>query len=171
MTMALVKKTAAPAATSQETGKPSAVAAREADAQRKRARTLAKQQQAPERIAAATAQLASGINGAASAAEELKRASDQIVTGAEEASGASQEWLAAFLMDAIVVSNRKGGTRKTTVAVNVAAELAARGRRVLFIDPDSQGHGAVGLGVKVCAGGTAVHRPFVDPAARRISRC
>jgi len=168
MTMALVKKTAAPAATSQETGKPSAAAAREADAQRKRARTLAKQQQAAERIAVATAQLAFGINGAASAAEELERASDQIATGAEEASGASQEWLAAFLMDAIVVSNRKGGTRKTTVAVNVAA---ARGRRVLFIDPDSQGHGAVGLGVKVCAGGTAVHRPFVDPAARRISRC
>jgi chromosome partitioning protein len=69
-------------------------------------------------------------------------------------------------MYAIVVSNRKGGTGKTTVAVNVAAELAARGRRVLLIDLDSQGHCAVGLGVKVGAGGTAVHRLFVDPAAR-----
>jgi len=69
-------------------------------------------------------------------------------------------------MHTLVVTNRKGGTGKTTVAVNVAAELAARGRRVLLIDLDSQGHCAVGLGVKVGAGGTAVHRLFVDPAAR-----
>ncbi|MDR9096155.1 methyl-accepting chemotaxis protein [Burkholderia multivorans] len=93
--MALVKKIAAPTATS-ETGKTSAAAAREAEAQRKKTRTLAKQQQAAERIAAATAQLASGINEAASAAEELKGAAGQIATGAEEASGASQELLAAF---------------------------------------------------------------------------
>src|SRR5476651_1933706 len=64
--------------------------------QRRYARTLAKQQQAAERIAAASGQLASGINEAASAAEELKRASDQIATGAEEASGASQESQAAL---------------------------------------------------------------------------
>jgi chromosome partitioning protein len=69
-------------------------------------------------------------------------------------------------MHAIVVSNRKGGTGKTTVAVNVAAEFAARGLRVLIIDLDSQGHCAVSLGVKVGAGGTVVHRLFVDPAAR-----
>jgi chromosome partitioning protein len=69
-------------------------------------------------------------------------------------------------MHAIVVSNRKGGTGKTTVAVNIAAEFAARGLRVLIIDLDSQGHCAVGLGMKVGAGGTVVHRLFVDPAAR-----
>ena len=95
--MALVKKSLgmtvdlAPAA-----GKISAVTTREAEAQRKKARTLAKQQQAAERIAAATSQLSSGINEAAAAAEELKRSSDQIATGAEEASGAAQESLAAF---------------------------------------------------------------------------
>ena len=65
--------------------------ARDADVQRKRARTLAKQQQASERVAAAASQLASGVNQAASAAEELKRAATQIATGAEEASGAAQE--------------------------------------------------------------------------------
>jgi methyl-accepting chemotaxis protein len=70
--------------------------ARDADAQRKRARTLAKQQQASERVASAASQLASGINEAASAAEELKRAAAQIATGAEEASGAAQESLAAI---------------------------------------------------------------------------
>ncbi len=78
-------------------GKISALTVREADAQRKKARTLAKQQQAAERIAAATGELSSGINEAASAAEELKRASDQIAAGAEEASGAAQESLTAFV--------------------------------------------------------------------------
>jgi hypothetical protein len=46
--------------------KSSAVTAREAEAQRKKARTLAKQQQAAERIATATGQLASGIAEASS---------------------------------------------------------------------------------------------------------
>ena len=93
--MALVNK-AAVQATSVSEGKLSAATTREAEAQRKKARTLAKQQQAAERIAAATGQLASGIAEASSAAEELKRASDQIATGAEEASSAAQESLAAF---------------------------------------------------------------------------
>jgi methyl-accepting chemotaxis protein len=95
--MALVKKPSnqSQASFSSE-GKTSAVAAREAEAQRKKARTMAKQQQAAERIAAATGQLSAGINEAASAAEELKRATDQIAAGAEEASGAAQECLAAF---------------------------------------------------------------------------
>ncbi|MEK8046096.1 methyl-accepting chemotaxis protein [Ideonella margarita] len=68
---------------------------RDADIHRKRARTVAKQQQAAERVAAASTQLSAGINEAAAAAEELKRASDQIATGAEEAAGAAQESLAA----------------------------------------------------------------------------
>ncbi len=93
--MALVKKTSTSTPV-KDSGHSSAAAAREAEAQRKKARTLGKQQQAAERIAAATSQLSSGINEAASAAEELKRASDQIATGAEEASGAAQESLAAF---------------------------------------------------------------------------
>lgn len=68
---------------------------RDAEASRKRARTLAKQQQAAERLASASTQLAAGVNEAASAAEELKRAADQIASGAEEAAGAAQESLAA----------------------------------------------------------------------------
>ncbi len=70
--------------------------ARDADAHRRRARTVAKQQQAAERVATASNQLSAGINEAASAAEELKRASDQIASGAEEASGAAQESAAAI---------------------------------------------------------------------------
>jgi len=94
--MALLKKATVQATSAAADGKSTAVATREAEAQRKRARTLAKQQQAAERIAAATGQLASGIGEASSAAEELKRASDQIATGAEEASSAAQESLEAF---------------------------------------------------------------------------
>jgi methyl-accepting chemotaxis protein len=97
--MALVKKSVSNnSATTAEAsgGRSSSSAARDAEVQRKRARTLAKQQQAAERIAAATGQMASGIAEASSAAEELKRAADQIATGAEEASGAAQESLAAF---------------------------------------------------------------------------
>ncbi len=66
-------------------------------------------------------------------------------------------------MHVIAISNRKGGTGKTTVAVNLAAELAARGFRVLLIDLDSQGHCAVGLGIQVDATTPAVHHLFVDP--------
>jgi DNA-binding NarL/FixJ family response regulator len=80
--MALVKKHLETVAFAVDT-KSNALASREAEAQRKKARTLAKQQQAAERIAAATTELASGINEASSAAEELKRASDQIAAGAE----------------------------------------------------------------------------------------
>ncbi len=96
--MALVKKsTVTPHTPARATAATSSVAAaREAEAQRKRARTLGKQQQAAERIAAATGQLSSGIAEAASAAEELKRAVDMIATGAEQASGAAQESLAGF---------------------------------------------------------------------------
>ncbi len=92
--MALVKKPAAQSQISEPVV--SRNVARDAEAQRKRARTMAKQQQAAERIAAATTQLSTGVNEAAAAAEELKRAADQIASGAEEASGAAQQSLKAF---------------------------------------------------------------------------
>lgn len=60
----------------------------------------------------------------------------------------------------IVISNRKGGTGKTTVSVNIAAELAARGRRVLLVDLDTQGHCAVGFGIKVNKDTATVHDIF-----------
>lgn len=104
--MALVKKAAEHATSVATDGKTSAIAAREAEAQRKRARTLAKQQQAAERIATATNQLASGIAEASSAAEELKRASDQIASGAEEASSAAQESLTAFTQVGVSIAKQ-----------------------------------------------------------------
>ncbi|MBK1720700.1 ParA family protein [Thiocystis violacea] len=65
----------------------------------------------------------------------------------------------------IAISNRKGGTGKTTVAVNLAAELAALGARVLLVDLDSQGHCAAGLGVKIGQDAPTAHDLFLDPEA------
>jgi chromosome partitioning protein len=48
----------------------------------------------------------------------------------------------------LVISNRKGGSGKTATSVNVAAELAAGGQRVLLIDLDTQGHCGLGLGIR-----------------------
>ena len=48
-------------------------------------------------------------------------------------------------MKTIVVSNRKGGSAKTTTAVNLACELAHRGS-VLLIDFDTQAHASMGVG-------------------------
>ena len=51
-------------------------------------------------------------------------------------------------MFTLVVTNRKGGTAKTTTAVNLAAEFAKQGKRCLLIDLDPQGHSGLGLGFK-----------------------
>lgn len=67
----------------------------------------------------------------------------------------------------LMVCNRKGGTGKTTTAVNLAAELAARERRVLLVDLDTQGHAALGVGLPAPEKGTpTVHGLFGDPDRR-----
>jgi len=47
----------------------------------------------------------------------------------------------------ICVTNAKGGTGKTTIAINVAGALNERGRDVLFVDLDPQGNATEGLGL------------------------
>ncbi len=47
----------------------------------------------------------------------------------------------------IAVCNQKGGVAKTSSCINLAAELAAAGHKVLLVDLDPQGHLAEGLGL------------------------
>lgn len=48
----------------------------------------------------------------------------------------------------IVVTNRKGGVGKTTIATHLAGALANFGKRTLLIDTDAQGHSSLAFNLK-----------------------
>ncbi len=63
-------------------------------------------------------------------------------------------------MRTIAVMNQKGGVGKTTTSVNLAAGLAARGKRVLLIDLDPQGHASIHVGVEAYGDDPTVYQVF-----------
>jgi chromosome partitioning protein len=62
----------------------------------------------------------------------------------------------------IVVANRKGGVGKTTLVVNLAAELASRGKNTLVIDMDTQANTTFGLGTSPTEKIPTVHSIFFE---------
>jgi chromosome partitioning protein len=76
-------------------------------------------------------------------------------------SGLGDEAFRAKRARRVAILNQKGGTGKTTTAVNLAAGLAEREHECLLIDTDAQGNVGVSLGV---AGERSLYHVLVDSA-------
>jgi methyl-accepting chemotaxis protein len=102
----------------------------QADVQRKRVRTFARQQKIAERVAAATAEMAAGISESASASQQLRKSMEQIASGAEEASGAAQQSLTSVIeiSAGVIEAKEKADTsqQKTAALQALLAELSVQ---------------------------------------------
>src|SRR6185503_17515847 len=77
-------------------------------------------------------------------------------------------------MAILCIANQKGGVGKTTTAVNLAAGLARRGKKVLLVDLDIQGSATATLGVKLGEGDSSVaecliHERQIEHVVRETS--
>jgi chromosome partitioning protein len=75
------------------------------------------------------------------------------------------------MAEVIAVANQKGGVGKTTSSVNLAAELALAGKRVLVVDFDPQGSASSGLGISPREVGEDIYDMFFGKVSLQSILC